>query len=136
MAADAARAPKDPFSGDPPIQPYTLPYWKAASAGRLVLNRCRPCDRAFFYPRAHCPFCGGDQTEWIESSGRGKVYSYTIVRRGLPQPQATAYVTLEEGPTLLTAIEREDLDAIRIGDAVRAKFRPGPDGRPFLVFIP
>lgn len=120
----------------PPIQPGTEPYWNAAAEGRLLLKRCRACERPFFYPRAHCPFCASGDTEWIESSGRGRVYSFTVILRGLPQPQATAYVTLEEGPTVLTAIVDQPFESIRIDEAVKARFVAGPNGRPFLVFAP
>ena len=69
------------------------------------------------------------------SSGRGIIYSYSVMRR-VPVPYAIAYVTLEEGVTMMTNIVGCDLDAIRIGQAVRVVFRPTDGGPPVPTFTP
>ena len=48
----------------------------------------------------------------------GTIYSWSVERRANP-PYAIAFVTLAEGPTMLSTIVDCDLDAIRIGQAVR-----------------
>ncbi|MGE3774968.1 MAG: Zn-ribbon domain-containing OB-fold protein, partial [Gammaproteobacteria bacterium] len=73
------------------------PYWAAAREGRLLLKRCRACGQTHYYPRAHCPFCLADDGEWIEASGVGAIYSWSVERRGQP-PYAIAFVMLAEGP--------------------------------------
>ena len=113
----------------PPTNPETLACWDAASQGKLLLKRCAACGESHWYPRALCPFCGSDRTEWQEASGRGTVYSYSVFRRA-PVPYAIAYVTLAEGPTMMTNIVDCDLDAIRIGQAVRVSFKATEDGGP------
>jgi hypothetical protein len=117
----------------PPVNPETQPFWDAAAAGKLLVKRCTACGEAHHYPRARCPFCGSDATEWIEASGRGTVYSFSVFRRA-PVPYAIAYVTLAEGPTMLTNIVDGDLDAIRIGQAVRVVFKPTDGGPPVPTF--
>ncbi len=119
----------------PPITPETVPFWNAAAEGRLLIKRCRSCGEAHFYPRAICPFCFDAATDWFPASGRGTVYSYSVMRRA-PVPYAIAYVTLEEGPTMLTNIVDCDLDAIRIGQAVRVVFKPTEGGPPVPMFTP
>ena len=52
-----------------------------------------------------------------EASGNGTIYTYSVMRRA-PMPYAIAYVTLDEGPTMMTNIVDCDLDEIRIGQAV------------------
>ena len=103
--------------------------------GKLLVKRCTACGERHHYPRAICPFCGSDRTEWTEASGRGTVYSYSVLRRA-PIPYAIAYVTLAEGPTMMTNIVDCDLDAIRIGQAVRVVFKPTEDGPPVPMFAP
>lgn len=107
--------------------PDTLAYWEAASQGRFLIKRCLDCGQAHWYPRAICPFCFSDRTEWQPGSGRGTIYACTVVRRA-PQPFAQAFVTLAEGPTMLTNLVDCDLDALAIGQAVEVVFRPS-DGR-------
>jgi uncharacterized OB-fold protein len=119
----------------PPVNPETQPFWDAAAEGRLLVKRCRSCGQVHYYPRAICPFCFADATEWLQASGRGTIYSYSVMRR-VPVPYAIAYVTLEEGVTMMTNIVGCDLDAIRIGRAVKVVFRPTEGGPPVPMFTP
>lgn len=87
--------------------PETQPYWDAAEAGELKLQRCTDCDTPFFYPRSTCPLCASDAVEWFTASGRATLYSYTITHRpapGFEAPYAIAVVQLEEGPRMMTNI--------------------------------
>jgi uncharacterized OB-fold protein len=119
----------------PPVNPDTKPFWDAAADGRLLVKRCEACGELHYYPRALCPFCGSDRTAWQPVSGRGTIYSYSVFRRA-PVPYAIAYVTLEEGPTMMTNIVDGDLDAIRIGQRVRVRFVPADGGPPVPMFAP
>jgi len=56
--------------------------------------------------------------------------------RRVPVPYALAYVTLEEGVTMMTNIVDCDLDAIRIGQRVRLVFKPAEGGPPVPMFTP
>ena len=106
--------------------PESQPFFHAAQEGRLLLKVCADCNRPHYYPRAVCPFCASPRTEWLESTGRGAIYSYSVMRR-VDKPYAIAYVTLDEGVTLLTNLVDCDFDALRIGDAVRVVFKPQGD---------
>ena len=119
----------------PEANPETKPFWDAAAEGRLLVKKCVTCGQVHFYPRAICPFCGSDKTEWVTASGRGTVYSYSVMRR-VPIPYALAYVTLEEGVTMMTNIVDGDLDAIRIGQRVTVAFKPSEGGPPVPMFRP
>ncbi|WP_458095246.1 Zn-ribbon domain-containing OB-fold protein [Roseomonas sp. WA12] len=122
---------KIPFS---PATPDSLPFWEATAEGRFLIRRCQTCDRAHWYPRPICPHCGGE-TVWQEASGRGTIYSYSIMRRA-PEPYAIAYVRLEEGTTMMTNIVDCDFDTIRVGLPVRVTFRPSEGGPPMPMFMP
>ena len=113
----------------------TQPYFDAASQGKLVIKKCTACGQLHHYPRALCPFCGSDRTEWTPVSGRGTIYSYSVMRRASP-PYAIAYVTLAEGPTMMTNIVDCDLDQIRVGQAVTVVFKPSDGGPSVPMFTP
>jgi len=119
----------------PPVNPETQPFWDATAEGKLLYKKCTACGEPHFYPRPHCPFCFSDKVEWQEASGRGTVYTYSVMRRA-PVPYAIAYVTLAEGPTMMTNIVDCDLDALRIGQPVQLVFKPSDGGPPVPMFTP
>jgi len=119
----------------PPVNLETQPFWDAAGEGKLLIKKCAACGEVHFYPRPFCPFCFSDKVEWQEASGNGTVYTYSVMRRA-PVPYAIAYVTLAEGPTMMTNIVDCDLDAIRIGQAVKLVFKPSDGGAPVPMFTP
>jgi uncharacterized OB-fold protein len=88
-----------------------------------------------YYPRALCPFCFSADTEWQTTSGTGTIYSYSVMRR-VDAPYAIAYVTLEEGVSMMTNIVDCDLDKIRIGQRVKVVFKPTDGGPPVPMFTP
>ena len=119
----------------PLINAETQAFWAAAKHGRFLIKRCEDCGKAHWYPRAICPFCGSGKTAWVNGSGKGTIYSFSVMRRADP-PYAIAYVTLEEGPTMLTNIVDCDLDGIRIGQRVAVTFKPSDGGPPVPMFTP
>lgn len=119
----------------PTVYPETKPFWDAAAEGRLLVKQCDDCGEHHHYPRAACPFCGSERTQWREASGRGTIYSFSVMRRA-EVPYVIAYVTLEEGPTMMSNIVDADADAIRIGQNVKVTFNPSDGGSPLPVFAP
>ena len=100
------------------------PFFDAAREGKLLLKRCNACKELHYYPRAVCPFCASDRTEWLPAKGTGKIYSYSVMRR-VAEPYAIAYVTLDEGVTVLTNLVDCDFERLAIGAAVRVVFKDG-----------
>lgn len=120
----------------PLTNPETEPFWAAARQGRFLIKACAACGKAHWYPRAICPHCGSDRTEWRESAGRGTIYSVSVMKRA-PEVYAVAYVTLDDGPTMMTNIVDCDFDKLAIGQRVAVTFRPTQgDGPPFPQFRP
>jgi uncharacterized protein len=113
--------------------PDTQEFWDAAAQGRFLIRRCKQCGKAHWYPRPNCPFCWGE-TAWVEASGRGVIYAYSVMRRA-PEPYVIAYVTLEEGPTMLTNIVESEFDALAIGRPVRLRFSATEGGPPAPTFM-
>ena len=121
---------KDAFTADLALEAY----WEAARAGRLLLKQCDDCGKTHYYPRPLCPFCMSSNTQWREASGEGTIYSWSVERRATP-PYAIAFVSLPEGPTLLTNIVDCDLDGLAIGQRVKLAFETREE-QPVPVFRP
>lgn len=120
--ADALRPRPDP-------SPLTEPFWAAARQRRLVRPYCPACDHSFFTPQIACPRCLSTDWEYRESSGRGVVYSATVVHRapypGFTSPYHVAIVDLEEGWQMLTNIvDVAGADSVPIGAPVTVDWLP------------
>jgi uncharacterized OB-fold protein len=118
------------------------PYWDGLKEGRLCLQRCRACGEHVFYPRPHCPACLSTELDWVEMSGRGKVYSYTVVRRAMNPafaddvPYVYAIVELDEGPRVMTNVVNCPPEDVRVDMPVRAIFDPVTPDASLLKFEP
>jgi uncharacterized OB-fold protein len=113
-------------------------YWKRAAEGTLVLQRCVSCGAFQFYPRALCTACAGE-TEWVDASGRGTLYTFTVIRQnrspafaGL-SPYAVGIVELDEGVRMMSNIVDCDVDQLEVGMALEVLLLKAADdvGLPF-----
>jgi uncharacterized protein len=106
--------------------PTSRPFWDAARRHELSLQRCARCERYIYYPRERCPNCFSNQLNWQRVSGRGRVHSYTVVRRAssrsfADQPYVLAIVELDEGVRMTTNIVADPKD-VKVGLAVAVCF--------------
>jgi uncharacterized OB-fold protein len=83
-----------------PVDMWTAPVWEAAGRGELVVPQCGECARFRMQPSPFCPNCQSQQVGWPVLSGRGRLYSFTI----LPHPKITgsayapALIELDDAP--------------------------------------
>lgn len=116
----------------PVIDPDSAPYWEALQHNRLILKSCSDCGKAHFYPRELCPHCHSDKLNWIDATGTGTVYSYTVCRRpagpafGEEVPYVVAIIELDEGPRMMTRISCEP-EYVSIGHRVKVRFERQSD---------
>ena len=72
-----------PMTGNRPYPPrisgFTQTFWDGLTEGRFLTTCCAACQKTTFPPKPICPACLGAKVEWREISGRGHIYSYTIV---------------------------------------------------------
>jgi len=114
-----------------------LYYRTQLDQGRFLIQRCVPGQHSIFYPRMICPHCGSDQLEWFAPSGRGTVYSTTVVRRKAEHggDYNVALVDLDEGVRMMSRIEGLAPEAVAIGMPVQAKVIDSDEGK-LVVFNP
>ncbi|NNH03951.1 DNA-binding protein [Microbacterium ulmi] len=89
----------------------------------MTLPWCAVCDRHVWFPKPICPACLTTVEAERTLSGSGDVYSFSIVHRGVPafadaSPYVLAYVSLDDGPTVLANIVGDDALDVAIGDRV------------------
>ena len=124
-----------------PEQGPDAAFQEHVADGHLWIQRCAACGAAVFHPRCLCPECGSGNLDWQRASGRGTVYSCTVLlkrpREGesTPQQHCLVLVTLEEGPRLMSRLPDTPVDQIHIGMAVQARIT-GEEGSRAVVFDP
>jgi hypothetical protein len=106
-------------------------------AGEFRLQCCRACARQIYYPRTVCPYCGSDDLQWLPASGRGFVYSTTIVRQKPDRggDYNVAIIQLAEGARLLSRVVDVPPSDVRIDMPVVAIIGEA-GGVPQLLFRP
>lgn len=103
-------------------------YWESATREEFVLPHCRDCDQVFFYPRRWCPGCFSQNLDWRQGSGRGRVYSFSVVHQApfpayqADVPYVLAVIELEEGPRMMANVLHCDPQEVRVGLAVEVTF--------------
>jgi len=112
----------------PEITTESRPFWEGTTRHELLLQRCRRCGTLQHYPRGICASCWAAELEWVKSSGRGRVYTYTATHRSQARgfkdelPYVLAYIELDEGVQMLANIVQCDPARVAIGMAVRVVF--------------
>ena len=119
----------------PQVLPETLAYWQAADEGRLLVKRCQSCGQVHHYPRDICPHCLSGDTVWQDAAGTGTVYSFSTMGVG-EAAYTLAFVTLDEGVTVMTNLVDCDPATVRIGDKVKVVFQPTQGGHAVPMFTP
>jgi uncharacterized OB-fold protein len=116
----------------------TAPFWEAAARSTLVRQVCGACGQNFFTPRLACPNCLSESWSWEESSGRGRIYSFTVCHRapvpGFSVPYVLAIVELDEGWSMLTNLVDGEPSEIDIGTQVQVAWLSVADGQTLPVF--
>lgn len=85
-------------------------FYEGAKKHKLLIQHCNDCGKNIFYPKVFCPYCLSANLAWIESSGKGKLYSYTVCISNVLEafepdlPYVVGVVDLKEDVRLLTNI--------------------------------
>ena len=117
--------PKKPV---PIVNPWAKPFWDAAREKRLIIQKCRDCGKHVFYPRIACPHCFSDNLDWVDASGRGTIYSFTVVENNAPSafigemPYVVAIIKLKEGVQMLSNIVECDPYELKCDTPVEVTF--------------
>lgn len=112
----------------PEITAESRPFWEGCRRHELLIQRCRACGAFQHYPRGVCASCWRADLECQRASGRGTVYTFTVVHRSQAPgfkdalPYVLVYVELEEGVQVLTNLVRCDPARVAIGMPVEVTF--------------
>ena len=124
----------------PLMEGLTKQFYEWCSRGELRFQRCSGCSTFRHVPRELCAECGSFDWEWARSSGKGTLFSFTLVARALNRvfasavPYAAAIIELEEGVRILANVVDCPPDQLRIGMALRVDLERQTDTITLPVF--
>lgn len=112
----------------PVLDDLTRPFWEGAKEGKFMIQRCVDCGTHNFYPKPWCIECGSRNLRWVQASGKGTIYSFTVSRSvamnypgwAAELPVVLALVDLEEGVRLYAQITDCAPEGVYIGMPVQA----------------
>ena len=116
----------------PAITTEAKPFWDEAAQNKLVMQRCEECRAYVWTPRPACFECGSEQVEWTQLSGKGEIYSFTVIRQIVGRaaskafepdvPYVVAWIDLEEGPRMISNVIGCPVEDVKIGMKVSVEF--------------
>ena len=112
----------------PAVDAESVPYWDGAKDGKLMIQHCRTTDQYFLYSRRLVPGVDDAAVEWVQASGKGEVYSFTVAYAPAgaafagDTPYVVACVTLDEGARIMSNLVTDDPKSVRIGQRVEVFF--------------
>jgi len=112
----------------PHMEGHTKVFYDFCRQHELRFQRCVTCGTWRHVPREMCAECGSWDWEWAQSSGRGEVFTWTVVTRALHPafkndvPMAPAVIEMEEGVRLLSLVVDCAPDELKIGMPVQVFF--------------
>lgn len=114
----------------PAITEVSKVFYDGCKDGKLLYQQCPDCSEVIFFPKSLCPKCMGKNLEWKQSTGRGKIFSYTVTYAYAPPefmsetPYVLAIVKMDEGYKLMTNIIETDFDKLACELPVEVVFDP------------
>jgi uncharacterized OB-fold protein len=116
----------------PAITNEAKAFWDAAAQQQLSIQRCQDCRAWVWTPRPSCNECGSQKVQWTPMSGKGEVYSFTVIRQVVGRaaskafepdiPYVIAWVDLDEGPRLITNVIGCPVKDVKLGMKVTVQF--------------
>lgn len=106
----------------------SAPFFDGARQGRLMLQHCTDCGRWSFPVRERCPHCFAAKLEWRQASGKGTLYTFTVMHQVMNPgfagsvPYNIAQVDLAEGVRMISNVVGIGNDSLRVGMALEAVF--------------
>jgi uncharacterized OB-fold protein/acyl dehydratase len=115
-------------------------WWALVDEGKFPIQKCNACDALHHPPRPMCHSCRSMDMGWVEASGRGTLYSYTVIRHpqfpGYDFPLVAALVELEEGTRIVSSVVECAIEDITIGMNLEGFIHTDDDGFKLPLFRP
>ncbi|MCL0101710.1 Zn-ribbon domain-containing OB-fold protein [Dehalococcoidia bacterium] len=121
-----------------PLPTFTepnMPFWNALKEHRFMVPKCRDCGHYNWTPYPACKSCLSEDQEWVEVSGEGSLYTYSVIHRGPGAfgeevPYILAVAQLKESPRpmlVMSNLINVEIPDVHIGMPLRVTYEKIPD---------
>lgn len=121
-------------------------FYQFLAEKKLMASRCKKCQALHLPPHPICTKCSGNDMEWVEMKGNGKLAAFTAVAVGPTftieegydrnNPYLVGIVQLDEGPKVSSRIQGLDAnkpEAIKVGTPLTVDFLEPEEGKQCFV---
>ena len=118
----------------PTIDPDSKIYWDSAKDKKLMVQYSLDTEEYFLYSKQLTNAMNSNQIEWRQVSGKGEIYSFTIVYAPAgpafkeDTPYIVASIKLDEGARIISNILTNEIEKVAIGNRVKVVFEKQNDG--------
>lgn len=116
-----------------------LPFWEGTRDGKFLLHRCDICER-HYWPASYCVEHADQAMRWVEASGTGNLYTYTIMHHAYTSamkdkvPYVVGVVKLAEGPFFHSNVIGVPVEDVTVGMALTAEMQLHESGLTLPMF--
>ena len=124
----------------PVLEGFSAEFYGFCKQGELRFQRCSDCNAWRHVPRELCAECGSWDWAWALSSGKGEVFTFTVVGRALHPafaedgPYAVTVVQMDEGVRVLSKVQGVPPEELAIGMRVEVGFEAVTDAIHLPIF--
>lgn len=117
-------APSKPHLS-PDMDDLAVAFYAECAKGQLCFQRCKSCKTWRHLPRHGCGACGSPDWEWSPSTGRGRIFSWTVTHQapypGLATPYVVAVIEVDEGVRMAAGLRDVDPAALELDQPVEVE---------------
>jgi uncharacterized OB-fold protein len=121
-------------------------FYQFLTEKKLMASRCKKCQALYLPPHPICTKCHGNDMEWVEMKGKGKLATFTAIAVGQSRtieeghsrdnPYLVGIVELDEGPKVsgrILGIDVKKPENIEVGTPLTIEFTDQGEGRNCFV---
>jgi uncharacterized protein len=126
----------------PTLDGLTAEFYAHCGRGELRFQRCETCGTWRHPPRVLCAVCGSPRWSWQRSSGRGRLFTWTVVHQAMHPafvsdvPYAVVVVETEEGVRVVSNLRDAGSELLRLDALVEVVFERVDDDLTLPMFRP
>jgi uncharacterized protein len=110
----------------PQVTSELKPFFDAAREHKLAVQKCDNCGVLRFPAAPLCLACDSEKASWVPVSGRGEVFSFTIMHRAyhpaIKVPYTLAVIELKEGAKMTSNVIDIEPAKVKCGMPVEVVF--------------
>lgn len=119
-----------------------MPYWESLKSHDVKVQKCSACGTLRYVPKEICHVCHSDEVSWASISGKGEIYTFSVVRRAPTPayqedvPYTIVHVTMDEGFRMIGTLSGIEVDDVAIGHKVKVAYDDVTPEWTLLTFVP